>query len=155
MTNTFHKVDKEKWTSDLKEYDKKRKNLEWGKNPKPELITKKKVMEAETFYDPILQIYKDKNVEEQIKKTEKENKINNLAKTKDNQMRIEQTYDLINLQDKLKEFKDDPSYPKQKTQRIRNNVEGTNAKYNILSNENFKKHHFDKPEKRPQTDNDV
>ena len=155
MTNTFHKLDKEKWTKEIKEYDHKRKNLEWGKNEKPELITTKKVKEAENFYDPILQKYKDKQIEEQVKKTEKENMINNLAKTKDNQMRIEQTYDLINLHDKLKEFKQDPNYPREKSQRVRKNVEGTNVKYNILSNENFAKHHFDKPEKRPHFDNDV
>lgn len=155
MTNTFHKVDTEKWTKEIKEYDNKRKNLEWGKNEKPELITTKKVKEAENFYDPILQKYKDKKIEEKEKKTEKENMINNLAKTKDNQMRIEQTYDLVNLQDKLNEFKEDPNYPREKSQRIRKNVEGTNVKYNILSNENFAKHHFDKPEKRPQVNGDV
>jgi len=102
-----------------------------------------------------LQKFKDKQVEEMVKNTEKENMLNNLAKTKDNQMRVEQTYDLINLNDKLKDFKDDPNYPRMKSQRIRKNVEGTNVKYNILSNENFTKHHFDKPEKRPHIESEV
>jgi len=155
MTDTFYKVDSEKWSNEIKEYENKRKNLEWGKNPKPDLITNKLVKQAENFYDPILQKYKDKTVEEKVKKIEKENMINNLAKTKDNQMRIEQTYDLINLNDKLKDFKEDPNYPRMKSQRIRQNVEGTNVKYNILSNENFTKHHFDKPSKRPQVESEV
>ncbi len=155
MTNLFNKIEKDKWTKDIKDYEYKKKNLEWGSNPKPEIITQKLVKESENSYHPILQRYKDKQYENVVKKSEKESMIINLAKTKDNQMRVEQTYDLINLQDKLKDFKEDSNYPRIKPQRIRENVEGTNVNYNIISNKKFSKHHFDRPEKRPNTSVDV
>lgn len=155
MTNTIYVKDEEKWKNEVKEYETNKKNLKWGKNVKPELITTKLVKEIERIYDPILQTYRDKNVERTVKNIEIENMKNNFAKTKDNQLRIEQTYDLINLQDKLKVFKEDPNYPRVKSQRIRKNVEGTNVKYNIISNNGFDSHHFDKPEKRPFVEKEV
>lgn len=155
MTDPYNKIEREEWNRTLTEYETKKKNLEWGSNPLPKKITTKLVKEAENFYDPILQTFKDKNYEKNLKSEEKKNISHNLAKNKDNQIRIEQTYDLINLKDKLNMFENHPDYPRTKPQRVRQNKEGTNVEYNIISNEGFDKHYYDKPEIRPDIKKEV
>jgi hypothetical protein len=147
--------DKADWNKDIISYETKKKNLEWGSNPRPKNITTKIIKEAETFYDPIKQTFKDKNLEKNLKLEEKKNIKNTLAKHKDNQIRIEQTYDLVNLKDKLKMFENHSDYPKTKPQRIRENKDGTNQEFNIVSGHGFDKHYYDKPEVRPHIKKEV
>jgi len=64
-------------------------------------------------------------------------------------LRYEQTFDLITLKDKLKGFEIHPDYPKEKTSERTKKTESTKLNYNIISNKNFKEHHFNMPEKRP------
>ena len=156
MTTTLiNNPDNNKWKKEIKDYEKNKKTLEWGSNPKPELITEKMMKQADLIYYQILQTYRYKKIEIIVKKNEIQTVKNNLARTKDNQMRIEQTFDLVTLEDKLNKFTNDPNYPKIKPHRLRANKEGTNASYNILSNHNLDKHHFDKIENRPNIKNDV
>ena len=71
-----------------------------------------------------------------------------LAKNKDRALRYEQTYDVINFDDKLKGLEGDKNYPKEKPWYYRPGKD-TQADYNILSNIGMDKHHFAAPDKRP------
>jgi hypothetical protein len=157
MTDIFNHNEKDKieWNTDIKNYESKKKNLEWGKNPPTKKITTKIMKEAENFYDPLLQTFKDKSYEQNLKSEERKNIKNALAKNKDNQIRIEQTYDIINLKDKLNMFENHMDYPRTKSQRVRDNKDGTNQDYNIISNQGFDKHYYDKPEIRPKIKKEV
>ena len=63
-------------------------------------------------------------------------------------MRYEQTFNVINFENKLKGLEDRPDYPKEKPWYFRGRGE-TNAEYNILSNIPLQEHHYAAPEKRP------
>ena len=66
----------------------------------------------------------------------------------DRALRYEQTFDIVNFENKLKGLEDRPDYPKQKPWYFRPGKD-TNAEYNILSNKPLQEHHFAAPEKRP------
>ena len=84
MTDIFNKVEKDnnEWNKDIMNYETKKKNLEWGTNPPTKKITTKIIKEAENFYDPILQTFKDKNYEQNLKNEEKENEKSEKQKIK-------------------------------------------------------------------------
>jgi hypothetical protein len=59
---------------------------------------------------------------------EQRNLIDTLAKNKDRALRYEQTFNIINLDDKLKGLEDKPGYPKPKTPNYnKKNCNSTNA----------------------------
>ena len=64
-------------------------------------------------------------------------------------MRYEQTYNLINFDNKLKGLEDHPEYPKEKPWRFRETPDSS-ADYNILSNIPLAQHHYAHPKNRPQ-----
>ena len=66
-------------------------------------------------------------------------------------MRFEQTYNVINFENKLTGLENRPDYPKEKPWYFRPDRDSL-VNYNIISNMNLKDHHFDKPEKRPEPD---
>ena len=139
------------WPNAVNDYHYSKSNLEWGQNPKPFVITHRLIKENDRSFNPILQKYTDTNYENQLRFQEKQNLINTIVKNKDNQLKIEQTYDIINLQDKLKGFENDPNYPKMKDPiNTRKNLNPHKASYNIISCLPFSQHHFDKPENRPK-----
>jgi hypothetical protein len=73
-----------------------------------------------------------------------------LAKNKDRALRYEQTFDVINFEDKLKGLENEEGYPKPKG--FTKNVVGGGkslTEYNIISNLSFNDHHYLPPEKRP------
>ena len=97
-----------------------------------------------------LREYLDKTKEEKYKNKEITDLINNISKGLDNELAVSQTYDIINLRDKLKVFENDKNYlqsPRVRRKKFYNMTPKIN--YNILSNLNYKIHHFEKPEKRP------
>ena len=64
-------------------------------------------------------------------------------------MRYEQTFDIINFDNKLKGLENKPDYPKEKPWYFRPDKD-SNVDYNILSNAPFSEHYYDAPEKRPK-----
>lgn len=77
--------------------------------------------------------------------------INVLASNKDTSLRYEQTYNILNFQNKLKGLEDREDYPKEKPWYFRPGKD-TNVDWNILSNEAMTDHHFQAPDKRPNPD---
>lgn len=66
----------------------------------------------------------------------------------DRAIRYEQTFDLVNFDNKLKGLENNPDYPKEKPWYFRPGKD-THADYNILSNIQLTEHHFNHPDKRP------
>ena len=140
------------WSEDLKKYDYNKKNLQWGYNPKPPLIKEHYIKSNDLCFNPITQKYKDKEFDKELKRQEMKELKDKIALNYDNDLRVIQTYDIINLKDRFKGFENHPNYPK-----IKNNISSSkrNANYakhnyNIISNINLNKHHYDKPENRPK-----
>ena len=138
------------WSKDINDYEYRKKNLEWGKNPPVNYITKQYISSAERVFNPITQRYSDKKIEDQLNQQEKKDIINNIVKGYDNELKNIQTFNIINLQDRLKGLETNKSYPESNLERRKKLfIMSPKINYNIISNLNYKIHHFDKPEKRP------
>lgn len=137
------------WRSTVQDYYKTKTSLQFNTEPQRR-VTHQKIKEIETMYNPILQTYADPGIESQVRQHEKDNLIDTLAKNKDRALRYEQTFDVINFEDKLKGLEDKEGYPKPKGQN-KNFVGGTKSftEYNILSNLPFIEHHYLPPDQRP------
>lgn len=77
--------------------------------------------------------------------------VNVLAKNKDRSLRYEQTYNILNFDNKLRGLEDRSDYPKEKPWYFRPGKD-TAVDYNIISNIAMKEHHFAAPDKRPGED---
>lgn len=140
------------WSQSIKDYQNKY-NLSCYNSPPVKRISDRMIKDNDRVYNPILQIYNDQNKESSLRKTEKENLINTIIKNQDTALKTEQTFNIINLKDKLKGLENDPNYPKPKTDlKKRKNMETSRCNYNIISNLPLSQHHFDKPENRPKCD---
>lgn len=142
------------WGNDIKNYENEKKNLQWGQNPKPEIITNKMVKEKENIFNPISQLYYDHNYDKTLRESENKKVHNSISKNYDKALRNEQTFDIVNLKDKLKGFEGHPDYPVFKTDSRKKKLENTKVGYNILSNIGLDKHNFLPPEKRPNINNE-
>ena len=145
----------EKWKEEIKQYYSNKKILKWGYNPKPTIIKDNYVKSLDLVFNPITQKYTDKKYEKELKQQEDTNLKNSIAQGYDNELRVIQTFDVINLRDRLDLLKDHPNYPKynrpkKNTSRFSKlNISSGERNYNILSNINLNLHHYDKPENRP------
>jgi len=74
-----------------------------------------------------------------------------LAQNRDRQLRVEQTYDILNFENKLKGLESHSDYPKEKPWYFRPGKD-TKTDFNILSNISMQEHHFAAPDKRPPAD---
>ena len=142
------------WAEEINKYYNDKKILKWGYNPKQELVKEKHVKSQDLVFNPITQKYSDKNIEKELRRQEKSNMINSIAQGYDNELRVIQTFDIINLKDKLNTLKNNSDYPNDIKQyhgakRKKLNISSGEINYNILSNINLNLHHFDKPENRP------
>ena len=142
------------WAEEINKYYNDKKILKWGYNPKQELVKEKHVKSQDLVFNPITQKYSDKNIEKELRRQEKSNMINSIAQGYDNELRVIQTFDIINLKDKLNTLKNNFDYPNDIKQyhgakRKKLNISSGERNYNILSNINLNLHHFDKPENRP------
>ena len=140
------------WKDEIKNYVYNKTNIGWdSKKAFEPKITHKMVKANDVVFNPILQKYKDSKLETSLKKTEKSAIISEIIKNQDNQLKVEQTFNIINLKDRLKGLENDPNYPSMKDLiHSRKRIESVNPKnYNILSNLPLTTHHFDKPENRP------
>ena len=139
------------WSSQIKNYDFNRTHLPWDKSPIPPKVTTKMMKQNDNCFDLILQKYNDKQYENSLNQKEKKELISTIIKNQDKQLKVEQTFNIINLQDRLKGFENHPDYPKQKdliNKRKKINYDIKN--YNIISNLPLTVHHYDKPENRPK-----
>ena len=146
------------WPKALIDYDYSKRNLEWKFNKKPFIRNQKLIKKIENQFHPILQKYYDDKINIAMNNNEKIDLKNQLAKNYDYQLKYEQAYNIINLKDKLKGFENHPNYPKEIENEKGKKVGISKDKkcYNIISNINLSKHHFDAPEKRPKcNDNDI
>ena len=138
------------WPKDINDYDYNKKHLQWGKNPPPNYVTKEYISSAERIFNPITQRYTNKNFEEQLKQQEKIDITNNIVKGYDNELKNIQIYNIINLEDRLKGLEKSQGYPINILQKRKKFFKiAPKINYNLLSNLNYKIHHFDQPEKRP------
>jgi len=150
------------WASDLKKYQIDRKSLQWGPTEKPKLITYRQVKEKDDEFNPILQTFRNKEHEALSKKISSKEMTDRLAKNKDNALRIEQTYNLLTLENKIgilerekpsftNAFRDgNIDYSKYtKAPRAKSNIINSKVTYNILSNISSNKHSSIHPELRP------
>ena len=139
------------WENQIKKYDYNRTHLAWEKNPMPEKITTQMVKQNDLVFNPILQKYNNREFDKNLWKKEKSEIFTQIIKNQDNQLINEQTYNIINLQDRLKGFEKHPNYPiKKDLINKRKKIIYDSKNYNILSNLPFSQHHFDKPENRPK-----
>ena len=70
------------WKTSIKEYENNKKTLEWGANPRQQVITNKLVKERDNIFNPILQVYNNDNYEHSLKSNEQHDLVKNLAKNK-------------------------------------------------------------------------
>ena len=149
------------WASEIKKYQNDRKSLQWGPQEKPKLITYRQVKEKDDEFNPILQTFRNKEQENLLKKISSKEKTDILAKNKDNALRIEQTYDLLTLENKIgllepekpsfiNTFRDgNIDYNKYtKVPRAKSNIIKSKVNYNILSNISLNKHSSIHPDLR-------
>lgn len=143
------------WRNEIKRYDYDKTHLAWKKNPIPEKVTTKMAIQNDQVFNPILQKYNDKEFDKNLRKREKSAVFSSIATNLDNQLKYEQTYNIINLQDRLKGFEKHPNYPAQKNLINKKKIlDIYSQNYNIISNLPLNEHHYDKPENRPKC-NDV
>ena len=112
-------------------------------------MTNKFIKEQETLYNPITQVYKHNDTEAAVKRAEQQNMIDVLAKNKDNALRYEQTYNVLNFDNKLKGLESRDNYPKEKPWYFKPEKDSL-VDYNIITNYSLKEHHFAAPENRPE-----
>jgi len=139
------------WEKQIKKYDYNRTHLAWEKSPIPEKITTKLVKQNDLYFNPILQKYNNKEYDKKLLQKEKSEILTSIINNQDNQLKVEQTFNIINLQDRLKGLEKHPNYPiKKDLINKRNKINHEIKTYNILSNLPLNEHHYDKPENRPK-----
>jgi hypothetical protein len=146
-TSIYHNYGQ--WANSVREYEYNKKNLAWGSNPSPKIITHKIVKEKENIFNPISQLYHNPQINSSLRERESKVIKDSIAKNFDRVLRNEQTFDIINLKDKLKGFEKHPDYPIIKQDPRKINLEQSRANYNIVSNITLDKHNFLPPEQRP------
>ncbi|OMJ67128.1 hypothetical protein SteCoe_35794 [Stentor coeruleus] len=141
----------EEWKEDLRKYEQEKTNISWTSAVPHPRITHNDMQALENRYNPILQTYTDPEIERNVQKIERDRLIETLAKNKDRSLRYEQTFDIINLDDKLKGLEGLPGYPVEKPPNYKSRNLGNNSKtpYNIISCLDFIDHHYLPPEHRP------
>jgi hypothetical protein len=139
------------WRENLKQYESAKTNLSWNSFDPAPRKTHADVRALENRYNPILQSFTDVSIERNVQQLERDRLVETLAKNKDRALRYEQTFDIINLEDKLKGLEGLPGYPEEHPPNYKNRNLGNNSKtpYNIISCLDFADHHYLPPEQRP------
>ena len=133
------------WVKNIKDYEYSKQNLEWKFNPKPQYITHKQIAYNDKGFNPITQKYLDKNIENNIRIIEDKNLKNSLVKNYDKSFQYKQTFDIITLENKLKDL----NYEEEiKEKKIRNVFPDSNVPYNIISNISLNNHNIIPPNLR-------
>jgi len=119
----------------LNDYVEKKQNFQGVPDPYKK-VTNAYIKAQDVVYNPITQKYSDPQREHSTLNVERQNMTDVLAKNKDTSLRYEQTYNILNFQNKLKGLESRPDYPKEKPWYFRPGKD-TNVDWNILSNENM------------------
>ena len=133
------------WIKNIKDYEYSKKNLEWKFNPKPQYITHKQIAYNDKGFNPITQKYLDKSIENNIRIIEDKNLKNSLVKNYDKSLQYQQTFDIITLENKLKDLNYKEEIKEKKT---RNVLPDSNVPYNIISNISLNNHNIIPPNLR-------
>ena len=91
-----------KWSEKMSNYKSEKNAYNFNLSHYPEPVTHKYIKEQENSFNPILQKYTDKTEEKTIKEFDKICKKDNITKGYDYELSLESTYNVINLQNKLK-----------------------------------------------------
>ena len=143
-------MDVQEWKQSIQQYEQERVKVP---ESLPQVrITHTDISKRENSYNPILQRYTDPAIESNLKQIENLRMIETLAKNQDRALRYEQTFNVINLQNKLKGLEGLPGYPEVKLPNYKNRKLGntSNTDYNILSGLHFADHHYLPTDKRPK-----
>ena len=149
-----------KWGQKLRDYKNSKKILNYDPKIFPKHITTKMIFDSQRQFNPITQKYYDKKKDQKITKKSKDNSISLISNGYDKQLEVESTYDIINLNNKLKYFNYDDSPKKSEAGYGKNDnqfdYEKNNVKpYNIISNLSLRKHNFLSPDLRPPNDDEL
>ena len=143
-----------KWGQKLRDYKNSKKVFKYDAKVFPKHITTKMIFDSQRQFNPITQKYYDEKKDQKIAKNSNNTRLSMISNGYDKQLEVESTYDIINLNNKLKYFnyeesqkKSEAGYGKSDNQF---NYEKNNVKpYNIISNLSLRKHNFVSPELRP------
>ena len=145
-----------KWGQKLRDYKNSKKVFSYDPKVFPKHITTKMIFDSQRQFNPITQKYYNEKRDEKILENSKNDRLSMIANGFDKQLEVESTYDIINLNNKLKYFKYEDSLKKSEAGFGKNeqfNYEKNNIKpYNIISNLSLRKHNFVSPELRPKND---
>jgi hypothetical protein len=139
----------EVWAEGIKKYHNEKKNLQWGFNKMPEIVSYKTIKERDCIFNPVTQCYTNTDTDIDLRKKDKNKMKEIISKNYDRTLCYEQTFNLINRKDRFQVFKNHKDYPDFKTDPIRPKLEKKRLEHNILSNYSLDKHNFCKPEDRP------
>ena len=144
-----------KWGDKLREYKNSKNVIHYSPKIFPKQITTKMIFDSQRQFNPITQKYYDQQKDDKITENSKNNRLSMISNGYDKQLEVESTYDIINLNNKLKYFNyEEPTKKNKATVENEFNYEKNNVKpYNILSNLSLIKHNFLRPELRPANDN--
>ena len=138
-----------KWSEKMSNYKSEKNAYNFNLSHYPEPVTHKYIKEQENSFNPILQKYTDKTEEKTIKEFDKICKKDNITKGYDYELSLESTYNVINLQNKLKGLNySEDKYIKKKRPKNNTEINKYYKPYNIISNNSFKKQHYLPPELR-------
>ena len=139
-----------KWTEKIKNYHSEKNAYNFNASHFPGHITHKYQKEIDNVFNPIIQKYSDKSQEKSIKEFVKKTKIDDISKGYDYELNMESTYNIINLQNKLKGLNySEDKYSHNKRQKNNNEIIKYFYKpYNIITNNSFKKQHYLPPNLR-------
>ena len=125
------------WSESLKNYQNKYSTSPYQSQSQyqgqyqgyPQRVTQSSILKNDNIFNPILQTYTDKNKEKQLREQEKSNIISTIIRNQDNALKTQQTFNIINLRDKLKGLENDKNYPRKNIQKFTGD-----AKANFLNN---------------------
>ena len=123
------------WKDGINKYVYNKTNIGWGStkalNPK---ITLKMVKENDVIFNTIIKKYNDPKNEATLQKDEKSAIISEIIKNQDNQLKVQRTFNIINLKDRLKGLENDPNYPSMKDlNHSRKRIESNPKNYNTIN----------------------
>ena len=149
-----------KWGQKLRDYKNSKKVFKYDAKVFPKHITTKMIFDSQRQFNPITQKYYDEKKDQKIAKNSNNTRLSMISNGYDKQLEVESTYDIINLNNKLKYFNYEESQKKSEAGYSKNDnqfdYEKNNVKpYNIISNLSLRKHNFVSPELRPLNDDEL
>ena len=145
------------WGNEIREYCKEKTSPNLGiKHPEYKKMTSNFIKTMDRYFNPITQKYSDPKLDKKIQETENQRLLTKLSKYYDKELENTQTFNIINLKDKLKGFENSKNYPKTKIKTLFTKERNPSLQnYNIISNLSLAQHHYDKPENRKLTLGDI